>query len=183
MISGQLWDKVTLLHINDLPMWKNALSNFDCGEDEVNNWLRNNVLNATYNWNSGVYLAVDLQQNIIGYFTICSTSLRLAICDDETKKKHHYTGKSIPALLLGQLGIDLRYRGENLKNFPGNIPQGPLLLEEAISVAESLAVQTGSLALSVDAINYDIIPWYVKHGFTSLTKKPKKLLYPLMESK
>jgi hypothetical protein len=88
---------------------------------------------------------------------------------------------NIPCILLGQFGVDSRFRGANREK-RGCAPQGPLLIQEAISIAQNLADSVGCRAMYVQALNNDLVQWYVRQGFTSFPNKPRNLILDLKRS-
>lgn len=65
----------------------------------------------------------------------------------------------IPAVLLGMLGVDEKYKGIGL---------GASLLKDAIENAQKVAALAGARALAVDPIDDNAAGFYRHFGFTEL---------------
>lgn len=116
---------------------------------------------------SAVYVLLDTTQGdrIAGYFTISNTTLIPALVPvDVAKKLPRYD--SWGAVKLGRMARHDEYAG---------LGPGSILIVRAFSVALSVAEQSGSLALVVDAKNETLAAWYVNQGFRPLPESPLTL--------
>jgi hypothetical protein len=89
------------------------LDQFDCGIPEYNQFL---IDSADVFQNSGItntqLLLDNFTGNIIGYISLCMSSVKLT---DNEKCSCHLESvpyKSVPALLLGKLAVDKNYRSK-----------------------------------------------------------------------
>lgn len=135
---------------------------FDCGESDLNDYL---MFTARQHMDKGyaqVWVAVSDpgSAQVIGYYTLSMS----AVAPEEVPSK---TGiKKIPAILLGRLAVDNRYRGQNI---------GVRLLIHAQRSALLLSRKVGVHALIVDALNEQAAAFYKKYDFEELTTGPLHL--------
>ena len=96
------------------------LSDFDCGDDDLNDFLKNDAL-AQQNEKLNVTKLVICDGKILGYTSLLTDVLILKNINDEQLKlkikgKLGVTSKNrnIPAVKIGRLAIDKKYSGEGL---------------------------------------------------------------------
>ena len=75
---------------------------------------------------------------------------------------------TLPAVRIGRLAVDLRYRGRGL---------GGAMLADAASRA--LQSPPAVFALLVDAKNDDAVAFYRRYGFRPLTSQSRTLFLPM----
>lgn len=128
---------------------------FDCGEPDLNDYL---MFTARQHMDKGyaqVWVAVSEpgSAQVIGYYTLSMS----ALAPEELPGK---TGiNKIPAVLLGRLAVDNRYRGQSI---------GVRLLIHAQRSALLLSRKVGVHALIVDALNEQAAAFYRKYDFEEL---------------
>jgi GNAT superfamily N-acetyltransferase len=89
---------------------------------------------------------------IIGYHTLAMRQVRQEdIPQDKPKIK-----RSIPVVLLGQLGVDKAFHGRGL---------GELMLMDAQARVDEISRRTGIRAMMLDARNERLAKWYEQHDF------------------
>jgi GNAT superfamily N-acetyltransferase len=128
---------------------------FDCGEDEVNRFLREQALQDHEKDMSRTMALIDDEADttrIIGYHTLAMRQVRQEdIPQDKPKIK-----RSIPVVLLGQLGVDKAFHGRGL---------GELMLMDAQARVDEISRRTGIRAMMLDARNERLAKWYEQHDF------------------
>ena len=128
---------------------------FDCGDDEVNRFLREQALQDHEKDMSRTMVLIDDeadQARIIGYHTLAMWQVpQEDIPQDKPKIK-----RSIPVILLGQLGVDKAFHGRGF---------GELLLMDAQARADEVSRRTGIRAMMLDARNERLARWYEQHDF------------------
>lgn len=135
---------------------------FDCGETDLNNYLMFTARQHVEKGYAQVWVAVSEpgSAQVIGYYTLSMS----AIASEEMPRK---TGiKKIPAILLGRLAVDNRYRGQKI---------GIRLLIHAQRSALLLSQKVGVHALIVVALNEQAASFYKKYDFEELTTGPLHL--------
>ena len=97
------------------------LSYFDCGDEELNDFLKNDALKQQ-NSKLNVTKLVVYKEKIIGYFSLLTDTLIFRNIRDENvsseiKKKLQIQRKNrtLPAVKIGRLAIDKKYSGNNLR--------------------------------------------------------------------
>jgi ribosomal protein S18 acetylase RimI-like enzyme len=135
---------------------------FDCGEPELNDYLRFIARQHADKGYAQVWVAVPEpgSPQVIGYYTLSMTSLQPA----EVPRGAGIS--KVPALLLGKLAVDRRYQGQGI---------GARLLMHAQRSALLLSRQVGLHALVVDALNERAAAFYRKYDFEELTTGPRHL--------
>ena len=95
--------------------------------------------------------AVD-QTRVVGYHTLAMSQVR----QEDIPKDKPKIKRSIPVVLLGQLGVDEAFQGRGL---------GELLLIDAQARVDEISRRTGIRAMMLDARNERLAKWYAQHDF------------------
>lgn len=128
---------------------------FDCGADEINRFLREQALQDNEKDMSRTMVLIGDQTDqtrIIGYYTL---AIRL-VKQEEIPKDKPRIKRSIPVVLLGQIGVDKAFQGRKL---------GELLLMDAQARTDEVSRRTGIRAMMLDARSDRLARWYEQHGF------------------
>jgi GNAT superfamily N-acetyltransferase len=105
---------------------------------------------------------------VAGYYTLSATEIEInRIPAHLSKRLPRYP--TAPALLLGRLAVDLRFRGQGL---------GRLLLFDAFLRTTAISEQAGIFGLLVDAKDDAALTFYRRYGFEP-TDEMNRLLIPL----
>lgn len=128
---------------------------FDCGDEEVTRFLREQALQDHEKNLSRTMVLVDEEGDptrIIGYHTLVMAQVRQEeIPDDRPRIK-----RGIPVILLGQLGVNSRFQGRGL---------GETLLMDAQARVDEISRKAGVRAMMLDARNERLARWYEGHDF------------------
>lgn len=143
---------------------------FSCGISLLDEYLKKQAsqdkrknIAVTYVLNN------KLNHEIIGYYTLSSTSIQIAnLPITITKKLPHYP--LIPATLIGRLAIDLNYQSQGY---------GEILLIDALQRIYQTSLHVASFAVVVDAINKPAKDFYLKYGFKEIMPHSSKLYLPV----
>jgi GNAT superfamily N-acetyltransferase len=127
---------------------------FDCGDDEVNRFLREQALqDHEKDMSRTMVLILEADQTrIIGYHTLAMSQAR----QEEIPKDKPKIKRSIPVVLLGQLGVDRAFQGRGL---------GELLLMDAQARVDEISRRAGIRAMMLGARNERLAKWYEQHDF------------------
>jgi GNAT superfamily N-acetyltransferase len=127
---------------------------FDCSDDEVNRFLREQALqDHEKDLSRTMVLILEADQTrIIGYHTLAMSQVR----QEEIPKDKPKIKRSIPVVLLGQLGVDRAFQGRGL---------GELLLMDAQARVDEISRRAGIRAMMLDARNERLAKWYEQHDF------------------
>ncbi|MEK7832003.1 MAG: GNAT family N-acetyltransferase [Acidobacteriota bacterium] len=144
-------------------------SQFDCGEADLNEYLKNFAGQHSRKNQSRTFIAVEESSNRIwGYYTLSSASIAVEVVP-ENLPRH-----PIPVALLGRLAIDLEKRGQGL---------GSILLADAIQRVVTISEQIGVYAIVVDALHEQARNFYLHFGFRELLDNPLHLFLSLKAAK
>ena len=142
---------------------------FVCGVSVLNDYLAKYAKQDVKRKASAVFVLVDRSDTtrIIGFYTLCATSVALSELPEEvTKKLPRYP--EIPAILVGRLARDVNYPGV-----------GQLLLSDAISRCVRVASEIAASLIVVDSKGDAANRFYEKFGFVSLPKLPDRMFLPM----
>ena len=141
--------------------------NFHCEEPSLTEYLQNQASQDMKKRLATCFVALDDQENILGYYTLTSESLGREVIPEKYKKKipQNYNA---PVVLLGRLARDVRFKGTGL---------GEYLLLDALFRSYHLSNQSiGAMAVVVDPINSVAFEFYSHYGFTPLPHSGKMFL-------
>ena len=142
---------------------------FDCRVSILNDYLAKYARQDVKRKASAVFVLVNRADpnRVIGFYTLCATSVLLSELPEEmTKKLPRYP--EIPAILVGRLARDI--------NFPG---VGELLLSDAITRCVRVANYIAASLIVVDSKGDPATRFYEKFGFLSLPKLDGRLFLPM----
>jgi predicted GNAT family N-acyltransferase len=143
-------------------------SKFDCSEPALNNYLKNQISQDVARKANVPVLAVNPQDEVIGFYTLSSGSVEFSNFPASLKKK--IAPYPVPIARIGRLAVDNSTKGQGL---------GKNLLFHAIDRVEEVAEKIGIRAIVVDAKNQNAENFYLKYGFQYLQNTPgsKKTLF------
>ena len=143
---------------------KHDRSRFTSGNEKIDHYFRTVVSQDVKRRYAACYVLIERENNrIAGFYTLSSSAIPLLEIPAElTKKLPRYP--TIPAVLIGWLGRDAVFQGQNI---------GSMLLYDAISRIASASV--GVHAIFADAIDDAAEAFYRKHFFIPFANRPKSL--------
>jgi ribosomal protein S18 acetylase RimI-like enzyme len=142
---------------------------FDCGVSILNDYLAKYAKQDVKRKAAAVCVLVNRAdpKRVIGFFTLCATSVLLSELPEEmTKRLPRYP--EIPAILVGRLARDI--------NFPG---VGDLLLSDAITRCVRVASEIAASLIAVDSKGDAATRFYEKLGFVSLPQLAGRMFMPM----
>ncbi|BDB58227.1 hypothetical protein RDE2_00210 [Rhodococcus sp. RDE2] len=81
------------------------LGEFDCGNDDLNSWLRKSALDAERKWTSRTYVWVKRDDPTVrAYYAIAPTSVDSDL--DGLHQKYSTGLRSVPGFLLAKFALD-----------------------------------------------------------------------------
>ena len=128
---------------------------FDCGEEEITRFLREQALQDQEKDLSRTMVLVDETTDpvrVIGYHAL----LMMQVKQEEIPKDKPKIKRGIPVILLGQLGVDQEFQGRG---------HGELLLMDAQARVHEISKRTGVRAMTLDARTERLASWYESHDF------------------
>ncbi len=147
-------------------------SAFDCGCKQLNNYLQKRASQDRKKDTSRTYVLIDDNQKVIGFYSICATSISANNLSPTIKKKLNYS--FVPAILLGQLAVDVNFHGNGY---------GVDLLMDAFKTCVQISEILGAAIIIVDAINDAAKSFYEKFGFLSSENDPYRLYLTIKKIK
>jgi len=140
-------------------------SSFDCGEPELNRFIR---FYAAKHMKAGISTTMllpdsvplpDGKYSVRAFYTIAPGSISRKKLPAELAAKLPYY--PVPVYLLAQMAVDLRYRGMGL---------GKITLIRALEHIWSVNSHMRAYAVVVDCLNEKVERFYKKYGFEYLHK-------------
>jgi GNAT superfamily N-acetyltransferase len=143
-------------------------ASFSSGEGALDRYIRTQATQDMRRRISSCFVAAEAATGrLAAYYTIASASVPTPDLPAEmTRRLPRYP--VLPAVLVGRLAVDLKFRGRGL---------GAALLADA--VRRSLRAPPAVFTLLVDAKNEDASAFYRHHGFRPLASRPLSLFLPL----
>lgn len=128
---------------------------FDCGDEDVTRFLREKAMQDHERDLSRTMVLIEPKESpkrIIGYHTLVMTQVK----QEEIPNDRPRITRGIPVILLGQLGVDVKYQGRGL---------GDILLMDVQARTDEISRKVGIRALMLEARNERLAEWYGKHDF------------------
>ncbi len=130
------------------------LTGFDCGIEELDQWLVKKALKSHARGNSRVYVVNDSDTGrTVGYYAIAMGSVQR---DAALKSLSRNSPQAIPMVILARLAVDSQYKEQGI---------GSGLLKDCILRSVQAMSAVGAAGILVHAINDDARKFYEKHGF------------------
>ena len=141
---------------------------FNCGRQELNDWLRQIARQHQDKGLSRTFVATleDAPECICGFYALTLAKLESSNLPEAMRKK---MPRRIPGVRLGRLAVDKRFQGKGL---------GDLLLVDALTRARRIYQEAGGIGLFVDAIDEHAAGYYKRFGFVSTPDNPMLLFFP-----
>ncbi|MBN3855622.1 GNAT family N-acetyltransferase [Paraburkholderia sp. Ac-20340] len=132
----------------------------------MNDWLRNMASQHQKKNFSRTFVATEpgAPGTIVGYYALAATSVETDSMPDRRLPR------SVSAVLLARLAVDLSCRGRGL---------GESLLMHALDTVLTASRSVGVQCIVVDAIDDSAVAFYRKYGFVPFTDIPRRLFLPV----
>jgi len=142
---------------------------FDCGRQELNNWLRQVARQHQDKGLSKIFVAVreEAPDRICGYYALTLAELENRHLPEVWRRK---LPRRIPGVRLGRLAVDRQYQGKGL---------GEMLLVDALTRAQRIYAEAGGIGLFVDALDEQAAGYYLNFGFEASPDNPLLLFLPV----
>ena len=147
-------------------------SGFMCEHEALSKFIRESVFRERRNNLCECYVCIDTDKDLIaGYFTLSTSCISRDSLPSKTLQKKVPTGYgSVPAILVGRLARDLRYRGESV---------GDYLMMESIVQCVAVRKTVGVQMIHVQAKDTRSANFYKKFSFVELSESPLDLILPI----
>ena len=143
---------------------------FDCGEQSLNEYLRQYANQNIKRRINKVFVASppEAPQQVIGYYGLSAGSLDAGNLPEDLRKK--LPRYPVPVVLLGRLAVAESHQGQGL---------GSILLVDALQRIVQASQVMAVYAVVVDALNARAAEFYQQFGFIPLPNQPLKLFLPM----
>ena len=162
---------MTLPAWHEEPISKNHdRQGFDCGQHELNAFLRDHARQSHERSAAKTFLAIDDGdgKTVHGYYSLSPASIEYARTPEIVRRG---LGRyDIGAFRLGRLAVSNALHGQGL---------GGQLLLAAGRRCLRVAQEVGGTVLLIDAKNAQVAAWYASYGALALLDAPLTLLLPL----
>lgn len=141
---------------------------FSCGQPDLDEWFHRRAGQDDKRNVARVFVAVDDQLGVVGFYALSSYTLALVDLPEEIAKKlPRYD--AIPAALIGRLARDERVRGQGI---------GALLLADAVRRSLTAGRSVAIFAIVVEAKDKHAAEFYRGFGFRAFPSRPLRLFLP-----
>jgi GNAT superfamily N-acetyltransferase len=144
-------------------------ASFDCGVDELNQYLKNIARQHINKGISRTFVLIDDQNPavILGFFTLAACEIKVEKLPQKYAKKYPAIA---PAAKLARLAISAKKQRQGL---------GKLLMVNAIERVITVSENLGIIGFFVDAKDMNAKQYYEQFGFILLPDDPLELFLPL----
>jgi GNAT superfamily N-acetyltransferase len=141
------------------------LSHFDCGDEDLNSFLKDNALDYQNGSLAVTYLCLYKNQ-IIAYFSLSSDAIRLDPEEKESMPEPKRRLGEYPAVKIGRLAVHKEFRKRGIGSF---------LIKAAMGkISDEIIKEIGCRFVTIDA--YDqAIEFYKKLSFVQNLAKKRKI--------
>lgn len=129
-----------------------VLSNFDCGEFTLNEWLKKRALKNHMTGASRCFVVCS-DTNVMGYYSLSAGAISH---EAAPKAMRRNMPNPLPVLLLGRLAVDRRFHNRGI---------GQALLRDAMLRAVNVSGDAGVFALLIHALSDQAKQFYLSRGF------------------
>lgn len=148
------------------PLGEQNRAAFSCGTPELDRYFHEQAGQETRRHVAAVWVLCDAAEDLVaGYYTLSAASIEpTGLPPEIVRKLPRYL--SLPALLIGRLAVDQRYRGQRL---------GGMLLMDALRRSLTLRQQLGTVAVIVDARDEQARGFYERYGFQHFAADERRM--------
>jgi len=141
---------------------------FDCGDTELNGWLRRVAKQHKEKGVSSTFVVVAEQssQEIQGFYAISLAELVNADLPAQYRKR---LPTKVPVFRLGRLATAISHQGKGI---------GEFMLFDAIDRITRIASEVGGIGFVVNA-KPTAVDFYKRYGFEQMADHPRNLLLPI----
>lgn len=147
---------------------KEDTSNFDCGVESLNEWIKRYAWKNHRAKKAVVYVAT-LNGEVVGYYALSSGGVARASLPDDLPggRRPHM----VPVIVLGRFAVDKRMQGKGL---------GRSLLKDMLERALAAAEIVGAMGIVLHAHDEAAKAFYLHNAdFVEMPGEPLHLLLPL----
>lgn len=143
------------------------LSQFDCGEPALNEWLKRRAFANQVSGASRIFVLTGESRRVLAYYALSAGAVARVDASGTVRRN---MPDPIPVLVLGRLAVDLSLQGRGV---------GRALLKDAVLRAVRVAENAGVRAMLVHALHEKSRQFYLHHGFQPSPLNPHTLMLRL----
>lgn len=144
-----------------------GLDDFDCGEAELDDWLRRRALVNQLGGASRTFVVTDADNIVRGYYALATGAISHELALGKIKRN---MPDPVPAIVLGRLAVDRPAHGLGL---------GGDLLMDAVRRVVGISEQAGVRTILAHALHEQAQRFYEHHGFERSPLQPLVLMLRL----
>jgi GNAT superfamily N-acetyltransferase len=137
---------------------------FDCGQTEVNDWLRTKALQHQDKRLSATKVVLNRESAIAGFYTLATGQVDFGDLPSELARK--LPRRALPVAVLAWLGVSVRHQGQKL---------GELLLAQALRDCHEAGRVFAFVAVILDCVDDRAKAFYQRWDFAELPGNPYRL--------
>lgn len=145
------------------------LSRFQCGEPELDDWLKRRALPSEEHGASRSYV-VCVGQRVVGYYALAVGAAAHTVSPGRVRRN---MPNPVPVMVIGRLAVDLNFQGRGI---------GSALLKDAVLRTVHAAEIAGIRAILVHAISDTAKRFYERSGFTPSPVDPMTLMITVAQA-
>lgn len=143
------------------------LSEFNCGEPTLDDWLKRRALANHLNGASRTFVTTDAAGRVWGYYALAAGAVSHQMATSAIRRN---MPDPVPVMVLGRLAVDQQAQGNKL---------GAALLQDAVKRALAVSQNAGVRALLVHALGEQAKQFYEHYGFQPSSLHPMTLMLKL----
>lgn len=140
-----------------------SLDGFDCGDEELNVWLKRRALQNQSANLTRTYVATS-HDRVIGFHALAAASVHRNLAVPQLRRN---SPESIPVILLARLAVDVSFQSRGI---------GGAMLLDAVQRSLAASEIVGARALIINVMNDRAVAFYARYGFRSSPVAPHLLM-------
>lgn len=142
---------------------------FDCGDNDLNQFLQRHARKSHEKGAAKTFLAIDDSDNqkILGFYSLSPASVAYERTPEIVRRG--LARHDVPVFRLARLAVDCTIQKQGF---------GGQLLLAAGRRCLLVAAQAGGVAMLIDAKNEQVVRWYASYGAVPLKDSSSSLLLP-----
>jgi predicted N-acetyltransferase YhbS len=148
-----------------------SVDSFECGEAQLDEWLKRRALANQISGASRTFVVVDQTGRVCGYYALAAGAVLHQVATSAVRRN---MPDPIPVLVLARLAVDYRAQHKKL---------GAYMLQDAVNRAVAVSRNAGVRALLVHALNDSAKQFYEYYGFQVSPVHPLTLMLSLSRVK
>ena len=140
---------------------------FECGEAELDDWLKRRALANQVSGASRTFVVTDQDGRVCAYYAMAAGAISHQLATTRVRRN---MPDPVPVMVLARLAVDRGLQGQQL---------GAALLQDAVNRAVVVAQNAGVRALLVHALHERAKQFYAHYGFQPSPLHPMTLMLRL----